>query len=40
MSHAHKKNIRQDVIVLKGYDVLSNPKAKMLPYVIAYLVPF
>lgn len=28
MSHAHKKNIRQDVII---YSVLSNFKTKMLP---------
>lgn len=40
MSQAPKKNVRQDVITLKGHNVLSNSKTKMLPYVVAYLEPF
>lgn len=40
MSKAPKKNVRQDVIMLKGHNVLSNSKTKMLPYVVAYLEPF
>ena len=37
MSHTQKKTTRQDVTMLKGYKVLSNSKAKMLPYIVAYM---
>ena len=37
MSHTQKKTVRQDVTMLKGYKVLSNSKAKMLPYIVAYV---
>ena len=37
MSHAQKKTVRQDVTMLKGYKVLSNSKAKMLPYIVAHV---
>ena len=37
MSHTQKKTTRQDVTMLKGYKVLSNSKAKMLPYIVAYV---
>ena len=36
MSHT-QKTVRQDVTMLKGYKVLSNSKAKMLPYIVAYV---
>lgn len=39
MPHVPKKKIRQDVIMLKGHNVLSDSKTKMLPYVVAYLEP-
>ena len=37
MSHTHKKTVRQDVTMLKGYKMLSNSKAKMLSYIVAYV---
>lgn len=33
------KKIRQDAKVLKGHNVRSDSKTKMLPYVVAYLEP-